>query len=58
MCTALRYTIHSSNPTGDGLETWIVCPADGQSAGSDDLVRPYLQPSRHDIHLVVGVKPH
>jgi len=27
--------------------------AHGQSAGSDDLVRPYLQPSHCDIHLVV-----
>jgi len=30
-----------------------VCLSDGQSADSDDFVRPYLQPSRRDIHLVV-----
>ena len=30
-----------------------MCLTDGQSADSDDFVRPYLQQSRRDIHLVV-----
>ena len=56
MFGALQYAFASVASTDGGIETWVVCLTDGASADSDDVLRPWLDQSRDNVHLtVVGV---
>jgi hypothetical protein len=53
MYSALRHAFASVSCADESVETWIVCLTDGASADSPDIVRPYLQQSPENVHLII-----
>lgn len=59
MYGALRDAFASIAVADARLETWVVCLTDGASGDREDLLRPYLENSRENVHLtIVGVNLH
>jgi len=53
MFAALQHSFASIANADARLETWVVCLTDGASCDSDDVLRPYLEHSRENVHLIV-----
>ena len=59
MFAALQHAFALIGDAQDSIETWVVCLTDGASPDSDALVRPYLELSPENVHLIiVGVNLH
>jgi hypothetical protein len=53
MYAALQYAFEAVANDGAQLETWVVCLTDGASADSDEALRPWVEQSRENVHLIV-----
>lgn len=56
MFGALRQAFASAAVADGRIDTWVVCLTDGISHDQDDVLRPWLDQSRENVHLtIVGV---
>jgi hypothetical protein len=53
MYSALQHALTSVEYANENIETWVVCLTDGCSGDSHELVRPHLERSRENVHLII-----